>query len=581
MPPRQDLHFGLILALTIRGLAVTSYEEMRRIAALAETLGFDSVWLCDHFLTLPPDSYVEDAGIAGAAGPGPRGGEPRSVPLLECWTTLAALARDTRRVRLGTSVLCHSYRLPSVLAKMGATLDVISGGRLDLGLGAGWFEQEYRAYGIPFPRIGERIDQLGEGLEIIRRMWTEPHPVFRGRHYAIDGAVCDPPPLQRPHPPIWIGGEGDRIHRLAAQAADGVNVRWWGPERIDGRGAYLDAACRDFGRDPQALERSVTALLIVDRDAGRAADTRARFAGIPAEGHVVGTPEQCAARIRQYVEAGVRHFLFTIPDVAASGGLELAGREVLPAVRHGERRRPIHPVETAIQGGEPMAAADDLRRYLEPTRFIDSDHPDIVARARQLTEGCSGDRERLERIYYFVRDMPYDILAAFRYLAEGKSRASDVLHAGHAFCMGKASSFVALCRAAGIPARVGFQQLHCPDKPFMSEEVRRLWGERTLPWHSLGEAYLGGRWLKLDATIDAATASAKGRPYIRQFDGLHDIPTVEGPILKDLESHADYPAAVADWYETMAREIMHALDRTEAQQRIASDDALWSGPPPR
>lgn len=224
--------------------------------------------------------------------------------------------------------------------------------------------------------------------------------------------------------------------------------------------------------------------------------------------------------------------------------------------------------------------SNELRQYLEPTRFIDSDHADVAAAARRLTEGCRSEREKLERIYYFVRDMPYDILASFRYLAEGKRRASDVLQAGRAFCMGKASSFVALCRASGIPARVGFQQLHCPDKPFMSAEVRRLWGERTLPWHSLGEAYLGGKWLKLDATIDAVTASAKGRPYTRQFDGEHDIPTVEGPIIKDLESHADYPAEVADWYETMAREVMRALTRAEAQEGVASDDALWSGPRP-
>jgi probable F420-dependent oxidoreductase len=327
------LHFGLILALTIRGLAVTSYETMRRVASQAEALGFDSIWLCDHFLTLAPDAYAEDAGIAAGAGPAPRAAESRSMPLLECWTALSALARDTRRLRLGTSVLCHSYRSPAVLAKMAATLDVISGGRLDLGLGAGWFEQEYRAYGIPFPRIGERIDQLGEGVEIIRRMWTEPRPAFKGRHYAIDGAVCDPPPLQRPHPPIWIGGEGDRVHRLAARAADGVNVRWWGPERIAARAGYLDAACREFGRDPRALARSVTALLVPDREAGRAAAIRERFAGIPAEGHVAGTPEQCVARIRRYVEHGVRHFLFTIPDVGSSAGLELAGREVLPVLR--------------------------------------------------------------------------------------------------------------------------------------------------------------------------------------------------------------------------------------------------------
>jgi len=135
----------------------------------------------------------------------------------------------------------------------------------------------------------------------------------------------------------------------------------------------------------------------------------------------------------------------------------------------------------------------DLRPYLEPTAIIDSDHPDVMAEAARLTRGCASEREKLERIYYFVREMPYDILAAFRDMADGKRRASDVLRAGHGFCMGKASSFVALCRAAGIPARVGFQQLDCPDKPFMSEEVRRLWGDRKLPWHSLGEAYLGGK----------------------------------------------------------------------------------------
>ena len=327
------LHFGLVLALTIRGLAVTSYETMRRVASQAEELGFDSIWLCDHFLTLAPDAYAGDARIAAGAAPGPRAEEPRSMPLLECWTALSALARDTRRLRLGTSVLCHSYRPPAVLAKMAATLDVISEGRLDLGLGAGWFEQEYRAYGIPFPRIGERIDQLAEGVEIIRRMWTEPRPTYRGRHYAVDGAICDPPPVQRPHPPIWIGGEGDRVHRLAARAADGVNVRWWGPERIAARAAYLDAACREAGREPARLRRSVTALLVADRDAARAAATRARFAGIPGEGHVAGTPEQCVARVRAYVEAGVRHFLFSIPDVASSGTLELVGRRILPALR--------------------------------------------------------------------------------------------------------------------------------------------------------------------------------------------------------------------------------------------------------
>ena len=108
--------------------------------------------------------------------------------------------------------------------------------------------------------------------------------------------------------------------------------------------------------------------------------------------------------------------------------------------------------------------------------------------------------------------------------------------------------------------------------------MRRLWGDRTLPWHSLGEACLDGRWLKLDATIDAPTAAAKGRPYTQAFDGVHDIPTVEGPIIRDLESHADYPAEVAPWYETMAREVMRALDETPRTDRVAADDALMGRP---
>ncbi len=220
----------------------------------------------------------------------------------------------------------------------------------------------------------------------------------------------------------------------------------------------------------------------------------------------------------------------------------------------------------------------NLEEYLKPTAYIDSDHPDIVARARELTRDCKTDQEKLERIYYFVREMPYDILAAFRYLAEGKRKASDVVRAGHAFCMGKASSFVALCRAARIPARIAFQQLDCPDKPFFPEEIRQLWGDRKLPWHSLGEAYLGGKWLKLDATIHSEFAKAKGRPYEREFDGEHDIPTVEGPIMKELGSYADYPEEVARWYEEMAREVMRAVQAKEHREAVAADDRLWGGP---
>ncbi len=221
---------------------------------------------------------------------------------------------------------------------------------------------------------------------------------------------------------------------------------------------------------------------------------------------------------------------------------------------------------------------EDLRDFLQPSELLDSDHPIVVDEAIRLTAGCRTEAEKAERIYTHVRDMPYDIFNSFRYLSEGKRRASDVIEAGHAFCMGKASAFVSMCRAVGIPARIGFQQLHCPDKVFMSEEVRELWRDRPLPWHSLGEAYVNGRWLKLDATIPARVAEEKGRPYVRDFDGVNDIPTVEGPIVKEIGSFADYPKDVAEWYERMAKETIAAVSSADAKHRTATNDGFWSGP---
>jgi len=221
--------------------------------------------------------------------------------------------------------------------------------------------------------------------------------------------------------------------------------------------------------------------------------------------------------------------------------------------------------------------------YLRPTGYIDSDHPIVVETARRITVGATTDVERLGRVYHHVRNLPYDILASFRYLAKGRTAASDVLENGVAFCMGKASSFVALARAAGIPARVAFQALDAPEMEFLSPEVRVLWGGpvgRPLPWHSLGEAYVDGRWVKLDATIDVPTATRLGKPYTVEYDGRTDIPTVEGPVLRENGSYADYPAEVADWYLRVAREVLAALESSEAHARVAADDVLWSGPDP-
>ncbi len=325
--------FGLILALTINGLAVNRYPEMVRVSNIAESYGFSSIWLCDHFLTTSPEDYVQDAGITSAGGvqQTTTGAPPTSMALLEVWTALAALSRDTTGIRLGTSVLCNSYRHPSVLAKMAATLDVISEGRLELGLGAGWFKREFEAYGIPFPPAGERVSALGEALEVMKAIWTQPNPVYKGRFYTLDGAICDPPPQQKPHPPLWVGGEGDRVQRIAARSAQGINIRWWSPEKVRDRRVFLTEACAESERDPATLRLSVTTLLAPTESAEQEARVRQEFASIPEAGLIVGPPQKCIDRIHDYRESGIDTFLFTIPDVASSEYLHVAGGEVLSA----------------------------------------------------------------------------------------------------------------------------------------------------------------------------------------------------------------------------------------------------------
>jgi probable F420-dependent oxidoreductase len=325
--------FGLILALVAHGLAISEYPEMIRVANIAEGYGFGSVWLCDHFLTLSPDDYVEQAGVIDAHGQPQGKTRPATMPLLEAWTALSALARDTTNIRLGTSVLCNSYRHPSVLAKMAATLDVISEGRLDLGLGAGWFQREFDAYGIPFPPVGDRVSALGEALELIKAIWTQPNPVYSGRFYSLDGAVCDPPPVQKPHPPLWVGGEGDRVHRIAARSAQGINIRYWSPEKVKRRKDFLAQACAAVERDPSTLRLSLMSLLAPTESAEQEARIRAEFSGVPDSGLIVGPADKCIERINEYYESGVDTFLFTIPQVAESDFIYTVGENVLTAFR--------------------------------------------------------------------------------------------------------------------------------------------------------------------------------------------------------------------------------------------------------
>jgi F420-dependent oxidoreductase-like protein len=251
---------------------------------------------------------------------------------------MAALARETSRLRFGALVGCNSYRHPPLLAKMASTLDHVSGGRLEFGLGAGWYEHEYLAYGYDFPPIGTRLAQLGEALEICTRMWRDERATFHGRHYRVEQAWCNPKPLQQPHPPIMIGGAGEKVLlRLVAQYAE----RWNFGGSVDEfrrKIPILERHCTAVGRDPAAIEKSWFGNILIEADEARLAERLAKRA---ARGHgdayglnvMMGTPAQIAARIREYVAVGVTHFIGMFGRVERLEATELFAREVIPAFR--------------------------------------------------------------------------------------------------------------------------------------------------------------------------------------------------------------------------------------------------------
>ncbi|MBS7645283.1 MAG: TIGR03560 family F420-dependent LLM class oxidoreductase [Candidatus Bathyarchaeia archaeon] len=221
------IKFGLQFSQTGK-----SYDEIRRLFLTSEELGYDSAWLMDHFY--PTSSTDRESSF--------------KEPVLECFTTLAALARETSSIRLGPLVACNSYRYPSLLAKMAATLDVISDGRMEFGLGAGWYKEEYLSYGIPFPKLSVRLSQMREALQIIKGMWTEEKTSFSGIHYKVSEAYNYPKPVQKPHPPIWIGGRNIEVLKVAAEHADYINIYFVTPREFRERVELLDGYLEALGR---------------------------------------------------------------------------------------------------------------------------------------------------------------------------------------------------------------------------------------------------------------------------------------------------------------------------------------------
>ncbi len=330
------VEIGLILSLTVRGLFIGDYEKMREAALAAERMGFHSVWQCDHFFSVNPKAYARISGKGDPdadTGPGDEG--PVTLPLLDSWVAISALARDTKTIRLGHLVNAVGYRNPALLGRMAATLDVISGGRLEFGIGAGWLEPEYTSYNYPFPKPSVRVAQLAEAIQLIKRMWTDPAPTFEGEHFHIKNAYCDPPPLQKPHPPIWVGGEGRKILDVAARYANGFNSRWWPPERFAEQARYMEKTCREVGRDPAEVPPSLMVMVIPENDPAAAEAERANFAVVPDSGVIAGDPDTCIRRLGPYLEAGVRRLLLTIPFVDEKPErLRLAGEKILPALQN-------------------------------------------------------------------------------------------------------------------------------------------------------------------------------------------------------------------------------------------------------
>ncbi len=272
------------------------YEAMTQVARIVDSLpAFDSIWVYDHFHTVPT---------------------PELASVFECWTVTAALARDTRRVNIGQMVTCNGYRHPALLAKMASTVDVASHGRLYCGLGAGWYEHEWRAYGYGFPETRDRMRAFREACQIISRMWTEDRPVFSGEYYAIDRPINEPKGVRRPHPSFWIGGSGEQITlRLVAQYADACNVDG-DTETLRHKFSVLQEHCQAVNRTYDDIIRSTSLEDIVLLRPGETPDTAIERAGSATGVSFAGTSEQLTEYIQSFVDAGVTYIIVSFPRIA-------------------------------------------------------------------------------------------------------------------------------------------------------------------------------------------------------------------------------------------------------------------------
>jgi F420-dependent oxidoreductase-like protein len=293
-----------------------TYDQLLEVARVVESTGFDALFRSDHLLTM-----------RGSGLPGPT----------DTWASLAALARETSRIRLGSMLTSATFRLPGPLAVTVAQVDSMSGGRVELGLGAGWYEEEHLAYGIPFPPVAERFERLEEQLAIVSGLWETPVGgsfSFKGKHYQLTGSPALPKPVQQPRPPIIVGGSGaKRTPRLAATFADEYNLPFHELADAAPQFSRVRAACEKLGRDPASLRLSVAQVICCGPDE---AEVRRRAKAIgrePADlraNQVGGTPDEVVERLLEYQDAGAGTVYLQVLDLDDLDHIRLLSESVLP-----------------------------------------------------------------------------------------------------------------------------------------------------------------------------------------------------------------------------------------------------------
>jgi F420-dependent oxidoreductase-like protein len=313
----KKVKFGVFLPFYTFGLAeakpISLFNRLQDTVLECERLGYNSVWLDDHLMF-------------------------RKQPILECWTTLAALSSITSKIRLGTMVTCNSFRNPALLAKMAGTVDVISNGRLELGIGAGVQKDEHVAYGLPFPAPQGRIAAMKEAVEIIKKLWTEEKASYEGKYYQVNEALCEPKPLQKPHPPITIGGSGEKLTlKVTAQHADRCDVGYVSSlELYQHKMDVLESHCKTVGRDCYEIERSCwlggQIFMIQDQKQldEKVMQWKPKNTSVEdfKKHSLIATPEEFRLKIQQYENVGATHFMLFFGSLPDMSGLRLFAEEV-------------------------------------------------------------------------------------------------------------------------------------------------------------------------------------------------------------------------------------------------------------